>query len=152
MAQPSLFARICSSTVGGDQVLKKTARFVGGSKSHDAKPLGRRLWRRRSNGFPFCGPFCDRLSGACAIFCSSSRIALPANDGTAAALHLFVVLHGLSLHKLLMAPVLMSHESEFKFKMSEAGLMRMGFQFRHAPRSDLSSFSGPPSTRDSFPR
>jgi hypothetical protein len=82
--------------------LRKTARFVNGSKSRDAKPLGPRLWRGRLDVFPFGGPFRDHLSGGCAIFCSSSRIAFPANDGTAAPL-LFILVHGLSLHKLLMA-------------------------------------------------
>jgi hypothetical protein len=86
------------------------------------------------------------LSDGCAIFCSSSRIAFPVNDGTAAALRLFVIVHGLSLHNLLMAPVLLSRESEFEFdfKLSEVGLVKMAFQFRSASCGGPFPFSGPP--------
>jgi hypothetical protein len=38
-------------------------------------------------------------------------IAFLANDRTGAALYLLVVVHGLSLHKLLMASVLLSRDS-----------------------------------------
>jgi hypothetical protein len=146
MALPSLFThpRICSYTVGGDKVLRKTARFLGGSKYRDAKLHDRCLSCGQSDVFRFCRLFWDRLFSGCAIFCSSSRIEFPANDGTAATLYLFVVIHGLSLHKMLMASVLLPRESEFEFKLSEVGLVTTAFQFRSAPCGDSSPFSCQP--------
>jgi hypothetical protein len=57
---------------------------------------------------------------------------------------LFILIHGLSLHKLLMAPLLLSRESAFEFKLSEIGFLKMAFQFQGAPRSSLSLCFGPP--------
>jgi hypothetical protein len=50
-----------------------------------------------------------------------------------------------------MVPVLLTRESEFEFKLSEDGLMRMSFQFRGAPRSGFSPFFDPPLDSRLFP-
>jgi hypothetical protein len=76
------------------------------------------------------------------LFVIEDRISV--NDGTAVEIYLFVVIHGLSLHKLLIASALLPRESEFEFKLSDVGLVTTAFQFQSAPRGDSSPFSCQP--------